>query len=464
MKDPYNSGITNGYAWYTITGSRQDYMNYYGQCREITIECSSTKTPSASQLPNFWNYNHNAMLTYIEQSLNGVHGLVYDADTGEPIEGVTVSVLNHDALGSSVSTHAIGDFHRPIKGGTYTFEFSKVGYYPETVTVTVADGQRVDLTVYLYSGNQASAKECYETAGSVSAGSYALGYLNDSTLHMPTHNNSSSVTTTSVDVTQTENGFTVGEGSTIPQVTLTSYGNNGQYYIRYNNRYLARATYSNTLTWNTTTSQYGRWYINANGIYITRNNTNYYLYYSNGSFQISTSQNNNITFYQEGDCPTTVSLDAEWNWWTPTVEMTLDELEILLAGNAILINSQDDGFVRYDGEGWSGTLTEIEPGKMYKILTNEAAEFTLSGEAVSSTITILPGNNWFGYTGSRPTAIAQALGNDFTPTEGDQIIAQNGQSVIYENGSWTGLLIVLRPGHGYVYHSNAPQGRSISFK
>ena len=46
----YNNGITNGYAWYTITGSRQDYMNYYGQCREVTIECSNSKTPNASQL------------------------------------------------------------------------------------------------------------------------------------------------------------------------------------------------------------------------------------------------------------------------------------------------------------------------------------------------------------------------------------------------------------------------------
>ena len=461
------SGITNGYAWYTITGSRQDYMNYYGQCREVTIECSKSKTPSASQLPNFWNYNHNAMLTYIEQSLNGVHGLVYDADTGEPIEGVTVSVLNHDALGSSVSTHSIGDFHRPIKGGTYTFEFSKDGYCTEKMNVTVADGQRVDLDVYLTpEGNCPVLMNCYEQLMPSTAGSYVLGYLYDSTLHMPTHNNSSSVTTTSVDVTQTENGFTVGEGSTIPQVTLTSYGNNGQYYIRYNNRYLARASYSNTLTWNTTTSQYGRWYINSNGIYITRNNTNYYLYYGNGSFQISTSQNNNLTFYTEGDCPPeqAVSLGIDWNWWTPTLEMSLEDLEAALAGNAILINSQDGGFARYDGESWSGTLMDVVPGKMYKILTEDAIEFTLSGEAVTSTITILPGYNWFGYTGSRPTAIAQSLGSGFTPTEGDQIIAQNGQSVTYENGSWTGTLVVLRPGHGYVYHSNAPQGRSISFK
>ena len=149
MTDTESNGITNGYAWYTITGSRQDYMNYYGQCREITIECSSVKTPSASQLPNYWNYNHTAMLAYIEQCLNGVHGYVYDAVTLLPIEGASVTVENHDALGSSVTSHAIGDFHRPIKGGTYTFTFAKQGYYPESVQVTVADDDREDLTIYL---------------------------------------------------------------------------------------------------------------------------------------------------------------------------------------------------------------------------------------------------------------------------------------------------------------------------
>ena len=114
MTDTYSSGITNGYSWYTINGSRQDYMNYYGQCRELTLECSSSKTPSASQLPNFWNYNHNSMLSFMEQSLNGVHGVVKDANTQQPIEGVTVTVQNHDALGSWVTSHNVGDFHRPL--------------------------------------------------------------------------------------------------------------------------------------------------------------------------------------------------------------------------------------------------------------------------------------------------------------------------------------------------------------
>lgn len=161
--DDENNGITNGADWYVITGSRQDYMNYYAQCRELTIECSSTKTPQASQLPNFWNYNHNSMLSFMEQCLKGVHGVVYDATSGEPIQGVTVSVVNHDHDGSEVSTHEAGDFHRPIKGGTYTFHFEKSGYESQDVVATVTDGQRVNLNVQLVRSDR---KEIEFTASS----------------------------------------------------------------------------------------------------------------------------------------------------------------------------------------------------------------------------------------------------------------------------------------------------------
>ncbi len=149
MSDTYSDGVTNGADWYVITGSRQDYMNAYGQCREVTVECSTTKTPSASSLPSFWNYNRNSMLAFMEQCLKGVHGFVYDAVTGDALEGVKVTVEDHDSETSFVTSHSIGDFHRPIKGGTYTFTFSKQGYYPQSVQVTVADGQRVDLNIQL---------------------------------------------------------------------------------------------------------------------------------------------------------------------------------------------------------------------------------------------------------------------------------------------------------------------------
>lgn len=148
----YNNGVTNGAQWYMIGGGRQDYMNAYAQCRELTIECSNTKLPSASQLPTFWNYNKNSIFAFMNQCRYGIHGTVTDKDSGEPLEA-NVTISGHDDQYSSVSSHQPdGDYHRPIKAGTYTLTFTANGYYPHQETVTVADGETVILNVQLEVG------------------------------------------------------------------------------------------------------------------------------------------------------------------------------------------------------------------------------------------------------------------------------------------------------------------------
>ena len=147
-----NNGITNGAQWYMIGGGRQDYMNYYHKCREVTIECSDTKCPSGSQLPNFWNINKNSIFAYMNQCLYGIHGVVTDMNTGAPVSA-TISISNHDNDCSVVESQMpAGDFHRPIKGGTYNVVVTANGYYPFQQTVTVADGQTVVLNVALEPG------------------------------------------------------------------------------------------------------------------------------------------------------------------------------------------------------------------------------------------------------------------------------------------------------------------------
>ena len=148
----YNNGITNGAQWYMIGGGRQDYMNGYAQCRELTIECSNSKMPNASQLPNFWNYNKNSIFAFMTQCIYGIHGTVTDAANGQPLNA-TVTIENHDDAYSVIHSHMpAGDYHRPIKGGTYNVTFTCNGYYPQTHTVTVADGETVVLDVQLEAG------------------------------------------------------------------------------------------------------------------------------------------------------------------------------------------------------------------------------------------------------------------------------------------------------------------------
>ena len=165
----YNNGVTNGAAWYMIGGGRQDYMNGFAQCRELTIECSNLKTPNASQLPNFWNYNKASLFLFMNQCIYGVHGIVTDSITGEPLEA-TITVTEHDDNFSFVESHLpVGDFHRPIKGGSYTFIISKDGYCPKMIDVTIADFETVNLNVQLVPGS------CLLPSFSASATQVSLG-------------------------------------------------------------------------------------------------------------------------------------------------------------------------------------------------------------------------------------------------------------------------------------------------
>jgi len=140
MQDLYG-GVTEGADWYSITGSRQDFFNYFLNCREATIEISSDKVVSYYNLYKYWNYLREALLNYIEESLNGFRGVVTDTLTGLPVEAM-VFVNNHDRDNSQVySLLPEGNYHRPIKGGTYSVTFSAEDYFPKTVNINVSDGQ-----------------------------------------------------------------------------------------------------------------------------------------------------------------------------------------------------------------------------------------------------------------------------------------------------------------------------------
>jgi len=138
--DGYDNGITNGYQWYEINGGRQDYMNYFHQCREATIEISNTKNPAASQLLTYWNYNYKSFLNYIQQCLYGVRGLVTDSVTGQALRA-KVFIAGHDMDSSHVySSLPVGNYHRFLAPGTYTLTFSAPGYVTKSVSgITVSN-------------------------------------------------------------------------------------------------------------------------------------------------------------------------------------------------------------------------------------------------------------------------------------------------------------------------------------
>ena len=145
-----DNGVTNGYAWYTITGGRQDYMTYFQCGREVTLEISDIKTLPANQLVNYWNYNNRSFLNYIEQANYGINGQVTDTLSGQPLK-VKVNIIFHDFDNSYVySNLPTGWYFRPIDEGTYSLTFSAQGYFNKTVqNVTVSRWNTTRLNVQM---------------------------------------------------------------------------------------------------------------------------------------------------------------------------------------------------------------------------------------------------------------------------------------------------------------------------
>jgi murein tripeptide amidase MpaA len=145
----YDDGITNGGAWYVIHGGRQDYMNWYMNSREVTIEISDTKLLPPAQLPAHWEYNKRSFFNYMESIFYGVRGIVTDT-SNHPLNAI-VKVLNHDTLHSEIRTDSInGNYHRMLSPGVYSLQFNADRYFPKTINnVTVNNFQTTVLNVQL---------------------------------------------------------------------------------------------------------------------------------------------------------------------------------------------------------------------------------------------------------------------------------------------------------------------------
>lgn len=157
----------------------------------------------------------------------------------------------------------------------------------------------------------------------------------------------------------------------------------------------------------------------------------------------------------------TVELAQGWNWWSPTVEVSLEALETALGTNGITIKSQTEA-VTYEDEEWLGDDFTLIPGQMYKIKVSADCEFNLTGKALySTTITIKPGYNWFGYTSTQVISVNDAF-EDLNPNEGD-VIKSLENSTTFEDGEWIGDITNLQPGHGYVYISTSTENKTVTF-
>ena len=147
------TGVTNGYDWYSISGGRQDYMTYFANGRECTIEISDIKTLPPSQLPAHWEYNYRSFLNWLEQCHYGVQGLVTDAESGDPIRS-RITIEGHDIDSSHIySTIDVGNYNRLLYEGEYDITYNAMGYFPQTITVNVINNETTYQDVVLQAGD-----------------------------------------------------------------------------------------------------------------------------------------------------------------------------------------------------------------------------------------------------------------------------------------------------------------------
>jgi len=148
-----DNGVTRGALWYIVYGGRQDFMTWELHGREVTIELDNQFVTPAPQLTLLWQNNWHSLIGYLENALYGIHGLVRDVNSHEPVPA-KVYITGHDKDSSEVYSDTLtGSFERFLYSGSWNLTFSATGYRDTTINnVKVVSGQKTDLIVDMSPG------------------------------------------------------------------------------------------------------------------------------------------------------------------------------------------------------------------------------------------------------------------------------------------------------------------------
>ncbi len=127
----FPQGITNGFDWYEVDGSMQDWDYHTSGTPHLTIELNDVKWPPDTELPDIWADNYDAMVHLMELALSGIHGFVVDSLTGEPVS----AQIWFDQMRIRITNEMpLGDFHKQVLSGNYSITVVADGYYPKRIT------------------------------------------------------------------------------------------------------------------------------------------------------------------------------------------------------------------------------------------------------------------------------------------------------------------------------------------
>ncbi|XP_026475682.1 carboxypeptidase M-like, partial [Ctenocephalides felis] len=142
----FDRGITNGAAWYPLTGGMQDYNYVWYGCMEITLELSCCKYPPANELRKYWEDNQMSLVKFLAEAHRGVQGFVFDSHGGA-VEKASLKIKGRDV---GFTTTRFGEFWRILLPGVYKLEVYAEGYAPREIDFVVVDEHPTLLNVTLY--------------------------------------------------------------------------------------------------------------------------------------------------------------------------------------------------------------------------------------------------------------------------------------------------------------------------
>jgi hypothetical protein len=148
-------------------------------------------------------------------------------------------------------------------------------------------------------------------------------------------------------------------------------------------------------------------------------------------------------------------LSVGWNWLSVNAlldNMTLGSVLSTVTANGDYIKNQVSTATYYTGFGWFGTLTVIDPARLYKIKVQNNTTIAHAGVPVNlnlASIGLNTGWNWIGYYPQNSLTISNALAS-VSLSNLDYIKNQTKTATYYTGFGWFGTLTNMSPADGYM--------------
>lgn len=179
-----------------------------------------------------------------------------------------------------------------------------------------------------------------------------------------------------------------------------------------------------------------------------------------------------VEFKASGQIMQSTALQRGWTWMSMYVEPILEDINSVMA----MTKNERKKYQNIksktaiatpttDYNSFTGSLTSIEPGNMYKIQVSSATNITFYGKIIdveNTPQTIYPGFNWIGSLSNNVMTLEDAFA-DLEPKKDDMVKTRNAVAFYNGQGVWEGTLKSLVPGVGYIYLSNDDKVKTFHY-